>query len=160
MSTAQENSGHGTDGARPAQKQRNKFPKGNTLGNKFSADNQPVNRPRPRKVVKILDMVTEVPREEISNTIRTIFFDKSNSELEEILKDHTQKAFIQICAKVALNCRNEGRVADFETLLQWAYVKKTEMRIELDDISKMSREEKEAEAARLLQESNADTVNG
>lgn len=131
--------------------QRTQFKKGNKIGNRFNKDNQPPRRPR--KVVKLLEEVTEVPRQEISNVIRSIFFDKTNKELEGILKDENAKAFIQICARVALNCRNEGKTADFETLLGWAYVKKQELRVEIDDLSRMTREEKEEEAIRILQES-------
>lgn len=131
--------------------QRKLFQKGNKIGNRFNSQNQPVRRPR--KVVKLLEEVTEVPRQEISNVIKSIFFDRTVAELKAIITDNNQKAFIQICAKVALNCKEEGKTADFETLLGWAYVKKQEMRVELDDVSKMTREEKEAEALRLLEES-------
>lgn len=142
--------------AEPARKQRNKFPKGNKIGNRFSKDNQPVIKRRPRKVVKLLEEVTEVPRNEISNVIRSVFFDRTSAELEAIIKDSSQKAFVQICAQVALNCKKEGKTADFETLLGWAYVKKQEMRLEIDDISKMTREEKEEEAMRILEESGVE----
>jgi hypothetical protein len=135
---------------------RKLFEKGNTAGKRFSKDYQPSPAKRPRKIVKLLDEVTEVPRQEISNVIRSIFFDKTNKELEEILKDENAKAFIQICARVALNCRNEGKTADFETLLGWAYVKKQELRVEIDDLSRMTREEKEEEAIRILQESGVE----
>lgn len=145
-----------TDNTPATQKQRHKFPKGNKVGNRFSADNQPKVYRRPRKVVKLLEQVTEVPRQEISNVIKSVFFDRTAAELEEIIKDPQQKAFVQICAQVAMNCKKEGKTADFETLLGWAYVKKQEMRLEIDDVSKMTREEKEAEALRLLEESGVE----
>lgn len=148
--------GTNNDNDPPAQKQRNKFPKGNKIGNRFSSTNQPKVYRRPRKVVKLLEQVTEVPRQEISNVIKSIFFDRTVAELKAIIADNNQKAFIQICAKVALNCKEEGKTSDFETLLGWAYVKKQEMRVELDDVSKMTREEKEAEALRLLEESGVE----
>lgn len=133
---------------------RTLFEKGNKAGKQFSKDYQPPRRPK--KVVKLLEQVTEVPRQEISNVIKSIFFDRTVSELEVIIKDPEQKAFVQICAQVALNCKKEGKTADFETLLGWAYVKKQEMRLEIDDVSKMTREEKEAEALRLLEESGVE----
>jgi len=142
------------DDGEPTGSRRTQFKKGNAVGKQFSKDRQPPRRPR--KVVKLLEQVTEVPRQEISNVIKSVFFDRTAAELEEIIKDPQQKAFVQICAQVALNCKKEGKTADFEALLGWAYVKKQEMRLEIDDVSKMTREEKEAEALRLLEESGVE----
>lgn len=129
-----------------------RFKKGNTVGKRFSSDYQP--KQRKRKTINILSEITDIPRDEIANVIKTIFFSTTTEELEQLCKDDTKNGFIRICAQVAYNSIKEGKISDFDSLLQWVYTKKKEMLIEIDDISKMSREEKEAEARRLLEEEN------
>jgi hypothetical protein len=142
------------NGGPSAGSQRTQFKKGNKVGPRFSKDNQPTYRPR--KTIRILEEITDIPKEEICNVIRTVLFNKTTKELAEIINDENQNAFVKMCARVALNGQEDGKATDWDTLLQWAYVKRQEMRLEIDDISRMTREEKEAEAARLAEGSIID----
>ena len=134
---------------------RTQFKKGNAAGKQFNKDYQPTYRPR--KTIRILEEITDIPKEEICNVIRTVLFNKTTKELGEIINDENQNAFVKMCARVAINGQEDGRATDWDTLLQWAYVKRQEMRLEIDDISRMTREEKEAEAARLAEGSILET---
>jgi transcription initiation factor IIF auxiliary subunit len=100
-------------------------------GRPFSKDNPPKNPGRKPGLAKMLSSVTDVSRKQIEDTVKSILFETTQEEAAKILNDKEACLFVKACTMAALNAIAKGDMTTIDQLVEWAYTKKREMKVEL-----------------------------
>lgn len=109
----------------------NVFPPPKSIPTRFSKDNQPANRGRKPGLAKMLASVTDVSRKQIEDTVKSIMFETTQEEAAQILSDKDSCLFVKACTMAALKSIERGDMTTIDQLVEWAYTKKREMKVDI-----------------------------